>query len=155
MLDRTRFFFLVSLAVAVALAGCGGGDRRGGIILPDGGGGEAGPRPDGAIDAGGGDTDAGFDAGSTTRDAGLEFADGGGEPCLTFTSASSICGFDSDDRVCAFSVSCGTSTDDGQCKINCEMGTTVRCYGPEDVGCLLSAVDAEDCTALSACGWIL
>jgi len=75
--------------------------------------------------------------------------------CLTFAGASKICGFMSDDSVCAYSVTCGSSTDDGQCKINCEMGTTVKCYTAADVKCLEDAVKAKSCTALKACNWIL
>jgi hypothetical protein len=75
--------------------------------------------------------------------------------CLTFAGASKICGFMSDDKVCAFSVGCGTSTDDGQCKINCEMGTTVKCYSAADVKCLEDAVAAKSCAALTACNWVL
>jgi hypothetical protein len=75
--------------------------------------------------------------------------------CLTFAGASKICGFMSDDSVCAYSVTCGSSSDDGQCKINCEMGTTVKCYTAADVKCLEDAVKAKSCTALKACNWIL
>ncbi len=75
--------------------------------------------------------------------------------CLTFAGASKICGFMSDDAVCAYSVTCGSSTDDGQCKINCEMGTTVKCYTAADVKCLEDAVKAKSCSALKACNWIL
>jgi hypothetical protein len=75
--------------------------------------------------------------------------------CLTFAGASKICGFMSDDSVCAYSVTCGSSTDDGQCKINCEMGTTVKCYTAADVKCLEDAVKARSCTALKACNWVL
>lgn len=75
--------------------------------------------------------------------------------CLTFAGASKICGFSSDDSVCAYSVTCGSSSDDGQCKINCEMGTTVKCYTAADVKCLEDAVKARSCSALKACNWVL
>ncbi len=75
--------------------------------------------------------------------------------CLTFAGASKICGFSSDDKVCAFSVGCASSTDDSQCKINCEMGTTVKCYSAADVKCLEDAVTAKSCSALKACNWVL
>ncbi|MBZ0119704.1 MAG: hypothetical protein K8H88_22135 [Sandaracinaceae bacterium] len=122
----------------IGLLGCGGstapGDGgRDATVLIDGGGSDAGS----GTDAGGG------------ADAGSIYDMNG---CLTFAGASTICGFSSDDRICALSVSCGSSTDDGQCKINCEMGTTVRCYREADVTCLEAAAD---CTALAACGWIL
>jgi hypothetical protein len=76
--------------------------------------------------------------------------------CLTFASAGEVCGFASDDTVCALSITCPAGGgDDSQCKINCEMGTTVTCYKMADVDCLLAATAAHDCTALAACGWIL
>jgi hypothetical protein len=75
--------------------------------------------------------------------------------CLTFEGASKVCGFMSDDSVCAYSVTCGSSSDDGQCKINCEMGATVKCYTAADVKCLQDAVKAKSCSALKACKWIL
>ena len=74
--------------------------------------------------------------------------------CLTFGSASDLCGFGSDDSACALQLSCHGG-DDGQCKINCEMGTTVKCYKQADVDCLAHAVAAHDCAALDACAWIL
>lgn len=140
----------VCLCVALVASGCGDDDRPttgtdSGMTAGDAGGvpTDAGAS---AMDAGPGTTDAGGSVG----DSGDRFyADGG---CLTPTAANEICGFASDDRICALSVMCGTSTDDGQCKINCEMGATVRCYGPDDVSCLESATT---CAALAACGWIL
>jgi hypothetical protein len=79
-----------------------------------------------------------------------------GNGCLTFASASEICGFNSDGEICAFAVGCGASADEGQCKINCEMGTTVNCYHQEDIDCLHAAAQCDDdCAALPACGWIL
>ncbi len=86
------------------------------------------------------------------RDADVPLNDAG---CLTYEGASKICGFMSDDAVCAFSLTCATSTDDGQCKINCEMGSTVKCYTAADVKCLEDAVAAKSCSALKACNWIL
>jgi hypothetical protein len=74
--------------------------------------------------------------------------------CLTFASASRVCGVNSDDSVCALRVSC-QGGDDGQCKIDCEMGSTVSCYKMADVQCLLNAVAAHDCAMLAACGWII
>ena len=112
-------------------------------------------------DDGGGNPDAALAAdGSTTPDATTSGADAAGSfefdenGCLTYASASKLCGFDSDDSVCAQKLSC-EGGDDGQCKINCEMGTTVNCYKLADVECLLSAVAAHDCAALAACHWIL
>ncbi len=147
-LDSNRAVVGVGLCIVLFAAGCGDDDR------PTPGGDAGAPTDAGAamMDSGGGGADSGGgmgDAGGPLADAGARFGDGG---CLTFTAASEICGFASDDRICALSVMCGSSSDDGQCKINCEMGTTVRCYGPDDVSCLESATT---CTALSACGWIL
>jgi len=72
--------------------------------------------------------------------------------CLTFASASELCGFQSDGGICGFSVGCSNSTNMGQCQIDCEMGTTVKCYSAKDVDCLRQAAAARSCTALTACG---
>jgi hypothetical protein len=89
---------------------------------------------------------------STMPDASYTYDQNG---CLTFASASDVCGFASDGTVCTLARTCGQDPDDGQCKINCEMGTTVSCYKMADVDCLLAATAASDCAALAACGWIL
>jgi hypothetical protein len=76
--------------------------------------------------------------------------------CLTFASASTICGIGSDGSICTFSVGCGLSESESQCEINCEMGTTVNCYDQAAVDCLYeSAICSASCSDLSACGWIL
>lgn len=138
---------LMGCAVAVlAAAGCG----------DDGGGGEMTPR------------DAGSDGGAVVEDAGARDGgapDGGtaplpeveydGDGCLTFAGASTLCGFSSDGSVCEASVACGTSGDLSQCAINCEMGTTIRCYEADDVACLWTAAQDEDCDAIEACDFIL
>ena len=114
-------------------------------------GGDSGP----AMDAGPGGDDSGpgpVDSGPAGTDAGLEYDKRG---CLTFMGASRLCGFSSDDTICAFSVECGTSSDMGQCGINCEMGTTVMCYTTEHVACLQNPAADLDCAALESCGWIL
>jgi hypothetical protein len=124
-----RLSLLIALLLATTVA-CGDDDGGG-------------PAPDAAVsvDASGGGADA----------TSFEYDQNG---CLTFTSASQICGFNSDNSVCAFSHSCSAGDED-QCKINCEMGTTVKCYKMADVTCLQHAVAAHDCAALAACAWIL
>jgi hypothetical protein len=117
----------------------------------DGGASSGGAASGGAANGGAGGESACYDPGP------LEFGPGpNGEPsCLTFAGASDVCGFESDGSICTFSVGCGASTDMGQCQINCEMGTTVNCYAQSDVDCIIAAMCADDCTALTACGFIL
>jgi hypothetical protein len=145
--------------VSIATAGCRSRDTRSPGTPFDAGR----PTADGAVrDAatGGADATAG-DAGGelpdagTATDAGADTLEYDGEGCLTYPSASELCGFDSDSAICSFSVGCGTSTDLGQCRINCEMGTTVMCYTREHVACLRAAVASLSCTDLEDCGWIL
>jgi len=107
---------------------------------------------DAGATGGAGGHGAGMDASSTDSGSTVMLNDAG---CLTFASASEVCGFASDGGVCAFSIGCGNSTNMGQCQINCEMGTTVMCYSAKDVECLRQAVAARSCTALAACNWIL
>jgi hypothetical protein len=85
-------------------------------------------------------------------DFGLTLNDGG---CLTYASASKICGFNSDESICKFAVSCKISTDVGQCKINCEMGVTVSCMTMTNFTCMKNAVASADCAALNKCNWVL
>jgi len=105
---------------------------------------------------------ASIDAG-TTADATAESVDAqvssfeyDEQGCLLYSSASKLCGFSSDEAVCAYwHDTCGENNDIGQCKIDCEMGTTIQCYTEADVLCLLNAVEAQDCVAMEACGWII
>jgi hypothetical protein len=75
--------------------------------------------------------------------------------CVTYAGAAALCGFASDESICAFAVSCGRTDDVGQCKINCEMGSTFECYEAADVACLRAAKKAGDCDALAKCRWVL
>src|SRR5690606_7676620 len=75
--------------------------------------------------------------------------------CVTYAGAGALCGFASDESICAFAVSCGRTDAVGQCKINCEMATTSECYEATDVACLRAAVKAGACDALAQCRWIL
>ena len=103
-----------------------------------------------------------IDAG-TTADAAAESVDAqvsnfkyDEQGCLLYSSASQLCGFNSDEAVCTYwHDRCGENNDIGQCKIDCEMGATVECYKEADVLCLLNAVEAQDCVAMEACGWII
>jgi hypothetical protein len=79
----------------------------------------------------------------------------GNPECLTFESASALCGFSSGNEVCDFAVACGITSDVGQCQINCEQGSASFCNSPEMVDCLIASVCAEDCDAAAACGVIL
>ena len=129
--------------------------------------GDAGSPTDGAVaaDAGTAGPDAATvdagraDAAATGADAGdpasaFEYSDGG---CITYGGASKLCGFSSDGKICKASEACAhpTNPNEGQCKINCEMGTTVKCNTRANVSCLLDAVKAGSCSAITACGWIL
>lgn len=118
------------------------------------GGSDAATAADGAA-ASGDDGGESSDAAETTDSGGgptIDLGDGG---CVTYDSASKLCGSMSDDSICKYSVTCGKSTSDGQCKINCEMAATVTCYSKADAQCLLDAVKSQSCTALKACKWIL
>lgn len=140
MISKARETHALVLLSLLSLVACG---NRGG-----GGGG-------GGMDAGPGSGDSGpgpVESAPPGTDGGLEYDDMG---CLTFQGTSRLCGFMSDDTICAFSVECGTSNDLGQCGISCEMGTTVMCYTEEHVTCLQDAVAAADCAMLESCGWIL
>jgi hypothetical protein len=75
--------------------------------------------------------------------------------CVTYAGAGALCGFKSDEAICAFAVSCGRTDDVGQCKINCEMASTIECYEAADAACLRAATKAGDCDALATCRWIL
>lgn len=124
-----------------------GGTRDGGVSRDGGSQRDAGSARDGGVPY-----DAGLERdGGAPRDGGLEYDSNG---CLTFAGASDFCGFDSGDRVCTFMVACGIASDLSQCKINCEMGTTVMCYGPDDVQCVIDAVSANACNDATTCGWI-
>jgi hypothetical protein len=121
----------------------GGASSQGGSATVSSVGGGPGGSPQG----GSGGTGGGCSAPAGTFD---------NEGCLTFASASEICGFNSDGAICALSAGCGLSDDEGQCKINCEMGATVSCYTQADVDCLYQAAICDAlCPDLSACGWIL
>jgi hypothetical protein len=106
----------------------------------------------GPADGAGGGGGAAKDASSADSPSMVMLNDAG---CLTFASASQVCGFQSDGSICAFSIGCNNSTNMGQCQINCEMGTTVMCYSAKDVDCLRRAEAARSCAALIACNWIL
>lgn len=155
---RTR---LPLLFAALLVVGCGDdsdpGSDAGPPGLDAGPAADAGPATDagGALDAGeaadaggtdaGGDTDAG--AGTTPEyDA---------EGCLTFESASFICGFRSDGAACGRLTSCGIG-DMSQCQIDCEMATTL-CLGRELVDACIAAFASEDCDRIrSDCnGWVV
>jgi hypothetical protein len=76
--------------------------------------------------------------------------------CLNFMSASAICGFNSDKKICTFAVGCGFSTGDvSQCGINCEQGSSSFCNDATKTQCILDATCAKDCTKLAGCGFIL
>lgn len=106
---------------------------------------------------------------SSSRDAGAEGADDqdasahdtgltlptNDAGCLTYAAAQQVCGFNSDGSVCKFAAQCGAATDVGQCKINCEMQSTITCFAAVDALCLLNALNAKACTAISACKWKL
>lgn len=135
-------------------ASAGGAAPGGAASGGEGGGGDGGS----ASGGNGGASNGGAGGESACYDPGpLELGPGpNGEPsCLTFGGASDLCGFESDDSICEFSVGCGASTDLGQCQINCEMGTTVQCYALADADCIIAAMCADDCAALTACGFIL
>lgn len=140
-------------------AGNAGGAASGGAGgVAAGGSASGGDASGGNASGGGGAASGGAGGESACYDPGpLEFGPGpNGEPsCLTFGGASALCGFESDDSICTFSVGCGASFDLGQCQINCEMGTTVACYEQADADCLIAAMCADDCAALVACGFIL
>lgn len=158
-----RLFAVSSLLLVLA---CGddsssGGGATGGSS-PQGGNGTGGGAT-GAGDTGGAATGgaatggAGTGGGACVDTSALAYAPGAGmeAECLTFESASSFCGFSSDDAVCNFAVQCGTTTDLGQCQINCEQGSSSFCNGPADVDCVVAALCADDCAALAACDFIL
>lgn len=76
--------------------------------------------------------------------------------CLTFDSASEICGFDSDEAICEFAVGCGFSTDTvGQCKINCEQGSSSFCNDMTKTTCVIDSFCTQDCAKLATCDFIL
>lgn len=130
------------LILALCLAACGG--SAGKIDAALGGGDGGGPDGGVTIDAPPGGPDATM----------YQYNDAG---CLTFQSASQICGFNSDGTICMFSSTCpGGGGDPGQCMINCEMGAQFsKCYQPADVDCLKNAVSSMSCSALAACMWVL
>jgi hypothetical protein len=154
---KAAFLFVPGIVALIAV-GCSSSSTTTPQTPKDGG--TTGTGTDGG--GGGGGTDSGggdmtMDAGGGTTDAGgggpvIELGDGG---CVTYQSASMLCGTMSDDSVCKFSVGCGHSTDDGQCKINCEMGSTVNCFTADDAKCLEDAVKSGSCTDLKNCKWIL
>jgi hypothetical protein len=130
----------IGLLLSIFLATACGGDDDGGGAHPDASAGE----PDASPGA--------PDAAPADASLALEYDQNG---CLTFASASRLCGFDSDGTVCDQRLLCSEGDELSQCKINCEMGTTVTCYKMADVECLQNAVAAHDCAALEACHWIL
>jgi hypothetical protein len=101
----------------------------------------------------GADVAAKADVGAKADAENLPLNDAG---CLTYEGATTLCGDGSSGTICAFSVQCGTSTSASQCGINCSMGAGYsKCYAAKDVLCLQNTMKAQDCTAFSACGWIL
>jgi hypothetical protein len=72
--------------------------------------------------------------------------------CLTYASASALCGFSSNGDACKRYESCGRGTA-SECQINCEMYTSFTCVERDFVDTCLAAVE-KDCDALSVCqGW--
>lgn len=141
---------------AGASGNSGGTGNPGGDANVGGAAGGAGGQAAGGGGVGGGTGGAGgegvcFDPGP------LEYGPGpnGGTDCLTFEGASQLCGFQSDEAICTFSIGCGFSSDMSQCKINCEMGVTVNCNTETNVACVIDAMCAQDCTALAGCAFIL
>ena len=148
---------VTALAATAALAACekGRGTPSGGpgVAAPGihgtgnggGKGGSGGAGGSGGVVGGGGagGTAACFDAGPLEYDA---------NGCLTLTSTSALCGFDSDGSVCAFAVNeCVSSTDVGQCWLDCELSASNVCITASMVGCLVQKYCAHSCTIV-ACG---
>ncbi len=75
--------------------------------------------------------------------------------CFDWDGASALCGFASDGTMCEFVVACGIVSDTGQCGIDCEMITTVGCFELDVVECMMAATCADDCDAMTACGYFL
>lgn len=166
---RFRVSTVIALALVVAACGDDGGSGGGEGAAGGAGGGDAGGPSDGGTGGGSGAGDAtggggaaeggggGGGGGSCIDTSGFTYVphkDGSPE-CLDVPSASSFCGFDSDEAICGFAVECGISKDVGQCKINCEQGSSSFCNPPEAVECVVAAYCAEDCDALAACPFIL
>jgi hypothetical protein len=137
-------------------AGDGDGDGQG-----DGDDSTDGAGDDDADDQGDGDGD--IDAG--TPDAGEPGDDGDGDGtdpptpeynemgCLTYASASELCGTASNGDVCAKAAACGQDQD--QCSINCEMAAAVYCIESAQVEACLGALDAVCEDFSGACsGWL-
>ena len=157
---------LIVVALVVTACGDDGGSGGGEGAAGGSGGGDAGGPSGGGMGGGSGAGDAtggcgaaegGGGGGSCIDTRGFTYVphkDGSPE-CLDVPSASSFCGFDSDEAICGFSVECGISKDIGQCKINCEQGSSSFCNPPEAVACVVAAYCADDCDALAACPFIL
>jgi len=75
--------------------------------------------------------------------------------CLTYAGAREICGFGSDDVVCAEVAACGLGPE-SECSINCEMAATVFCISREMVEPCETVARGRDCPGVtSSCrGWL-